>query len=108
MLQRRDLVHPLAIVMLVVIVLFDARPAAGGQRSFGTRDRGTRHQDVDVAEQSAGSGGQAGRNVGRAFEQNHGMRNSAERGADMAQFAHHVLAVFTREDVGGVEMRLGA
>jgi hypothetical protein len=69
-LERRQLMHPLAVIALVVGSRLGCRPAAAHQRGFNLGEGAPGHEDVDVREDAAAGSPQPGEQVRRALEQN--------------------------------------
>ena len=70
--QRRQFVHPAPVVALVVVVLLLRVPPGEQQRAFDLAQLGARHQNVDVAKQTARRRRQVGDGIGGALEQQSG------------------------------------
>ena len=68
-LHRRNLMHPLSVVALVVRIVVVADPALHHQRRFNLRQRLLRHDDVDVGKHAPLSDRQASHHVGGALQQ---------------------------------------
>ena len=103
-LHRGDLVHPAAVIALVVFRQSAGVPAGQHERGLGLRQMLARHQDVDVVEQPPFGGGQAGGDVGRTLEHDQRAVEVGQRGADLLQFPAHGCALLVGQRSGGIEM----
>ena len=75
--QRRQFVHPAAIIGVVIGIFLDRLPPRRAQRALRRVDRVARHEDVEIADRSPLPRGQPRRRERRALEQDH---RDAERG----------------------------
>ena len=104
--HRRQLVHPLAVVALLVRVVGAAVPAAQHQGGFGRGELLARDQQVDVGEQPPRARGQARSGIGRALEQHDRPAGLGQRGRELGQLPMHGAFLLRRHGVGGVQMAL--
>ncbi len=75
----RQLVHPGAVIMIVVGVLLRLAPAVPGERRLNVAKRGAGHEYVEVADPPSSRGWQACVQVGRALHQHDGYSEWSER-----------------------------
>ena len=83
-LQRGDLVHPAAVVALVVLRQAGGVPACQHECGLGLRQPLARHQNIDVIEQSPRRSGQVGGDVGRALEHDQRTVEIGQRSAKLS------------------------
>ena len=96
--HRRQLMHPGAVIALVVGIVVGAGPAMHHQRVFHVVQLVLRHEDVDVREQAATAGWQAGHRVCSAFEQNQGQAQLGQIAADALDFVAGQAPMTQRDD----------
>ncbi len=102
--QRRDLVHPAAIVAIVVGIDRAAGPALAQERPLDIGERRLGHQDVDIVEETAARRRQIGENVGGALQQDEIDADRRQRLPDAAHLPTHVARMLLGEDALGREM----
>ncbi len=105
MLQRRQLMHPIAIIALVVVVGFGRVPPGLHQQPLGLLEPLAREQNIDIAEQPPCRGRQAGGGVSGALQEDDRHAERRQRVGDRADLARDIDAVLLRQDARGLEMR---
>jgi hypothetical protein len=87
----RQLMHPLAVVALVVGARLRADPAIEHQRAFDLAQGIARHQHVDVPEQAAHGHRMVSDHVGRALEQHDRDAQAFQRRLQAVHLPEHGL-----------------
>ena len=87
--HRRQFMHPLPVVALVVGVRFGAHPAVQHERALDVAQSVTRHQHVNVAEHAPGAQLVGRHHVGSPLEQHHRDAKPPERGLQTVGFPAH-------------------
>ena len=70
MMQWRQFVHPLPVILIVVGGRGLGLPASGAERQLRDRQARKRKQDIDIRNHARLRRPQPARQIGRAFEQN--------------------------------------
>ena len=102
--QRRQFVHPLPVVLLVVGVVMGRRPAVDEQRGFDLGEPVHRHEDVDIREHAAACRRQLRFEIGGPLEQNDGDVDAGERVADAGDLAPYGLGLRLCDDERRLQM----
>ena len=80
--QRRQLMHVIAIIGVVIGILLHPLPAAlFDQRPLDRIESIPAHKDVEIADRPAYPRRQAGRDIGRAFQQHDGFAQRSQHAA---------------------------
>jgi hypothetical protein len=93
MLHRRQLVHPLAVIALVVVVLVEAGPAMQHEAGLDPAQVRLRHQDVDIGKHPAASSGQARHRIGGALQQDQRQAQAGQGAPDLHHLVTHRLGM---------------
>lgn len=102
--QRRQLVHPLPVVALVVVVQLHALPSRRPQRLLDRRQSVAGHEDVDVGRDPAAGHTQIKQRVGGALQEHDGRIHSAERVQDHECLGPQILAIVGAQPRNGGEL----
>ena len=108
MLHRWQLVHPLAVIALVVGIVVCAEPAAQHQSALDSLQRALRHQDVDVGEQTPLHRRQAGQHIGSPLEQHDRNVQVGQGLGDQTRLAPHLGLLGPRHLQGRHQVLAGA
>ena len=95
--KRRQLVHPPAVIALVISRRLARVPAVEQQRRFDVRERALWNQDIDVGKHPPASGRQAGDEVGSPLEQDDGNAGGGEGPIDERDFAPNRVGLCLRQ-----------
>ena len=104
-LHRRQLVHPLAVVALVVGMMMGRDESRLHQRRFDVDEPVLGHEDVDVRENSSACRREPGVQIGRTLEKDHGNAGGTERACELADFAAYCALLGLRLNLRGDQVR---
>ena len=90
--QRRQFVHMVAIIAVIIGVWLDPFPAGIKQGGFDDRQIVTRHHDVEIADAAPDAGSEICRDIGGAFHQHDLARIAGQRPSRAVRFPQGLLA----------------
>jgi len=102
-LERRDLVRPLAVIALVVWIEVGRAPAGGVQQLFRLGKAASGNHDVDIRQQARRGMRHSTQEVGDPFQRDHGNLHRVEHAASAIELPSRQLGESRRGYAGGQE-----